>query len=413
MFVLCAFFSNAVRAQIINGDLNHNNGLDVGDITLLIDGYLTNTAETMDYYAVDNTPIVGTWYESYYNSIVFEADGTYGNGLPYKFLPAQGEILLLDAEGDVVSDFRVIDLTADKMVIKRNDGTYLKLTRTRPPLQVVSITLNETSLELKQGDLVKLTATVLPTEFANVQLLWTSSDDSVAVVANTGIVEAIGEGTATITCAATDGSDVTATCEVIVTPPASVHEAVDLGLSVKWATMNIGIDVILPVEYGDYFAWGETEPKSTYNWSTYKWCNGSSATMTKYCTSSSYGTVDNKTVLDLFDDVARANWGGSWRMPTHDEFTELRTKCTWEWTTQDGIPGRKVTGPNGNSIFLPVAGWRYDSSFNDTGHGGYYWSSSLNTSNNNDAYYLYFDSSTVGWGDGSRYRGFSVRAVCP
>ena len=94
-------------------------------------------------------------------------------------------------------------------------------------------------------------------------------------------------------------------------------------MSVKWATCNVG--ATKPEEYGDYFAWGETDPKSTYDWSTYKYCNGSSSTLTKYNTDNSQGTVDNKTTLDLSDDAARANWGDSWRMPTDAELTELRS----------------------------------------------------------------------------------------
>ncbi|MDD6782411.1 MAG: hypothetical protein PUD89_05750, partial [Bacteroidales bacterium] len=107
------------------------------------------------------------------------------------------------------------------------------------------------------------------------------------------------------------------------TNPANGHEYVDLGLpsGLKWATCNVGATA--PEAYGDYYAWGETTTKSTYEWSTYKWCDGSYDTQTKYCTSSSYGTVDNKTVLDLADDAARANWGGAWRMPTDEEWTEL------------------------------------------------------------------------------------------
>ena len=189
------------------------------------------------------------------------------------------------------------------------------------------------------------------------------------------------------------------------------YDYVDLGLSVKWATCNVGADS--PEDYGDYFAWGETKPKSTYKWSTYEWCQGSTTTLTKYCTYSSYGKVDNKTQLDLSDDAARANWGGSWRMPTHDELTELREKCSWTGTTQNGVEGYKVTSKtNGNSIFLPAAGYRYNSSLYDAGSYGYYWSSSLYTVSPNDARFVYFDSSRVDWNFSSRYYGRSVRPVC-
>ena len=198
-------------------------------------------------------------------------------------------------------------------------------------------------------------------------------------------------------------------------PNTGNHEYVDLGLSVKWATCNVG--ATKPEEYGDYFAWGETEPKSTYDWGTYKWCNGSYTTLTKYNHSSSYGTVDNKTTLDLSDDAARANWGGSWRMPTKAEQDELRNNCTWTWTTQNGVYGYKVTskksGYTNKSIFLPAAGCRYDSSLSGAGSCGFYWSSSLSTGYPNVAYNLDFVSSNVGWRDLSRSYGRSVRPVCP
>ena len=196
------------------------------------------------------------------------------------------------------------------------------------------------------------------------------------------------------------------------TPSSENHECVDLGLSVKWATCNVGANK--PEDYGDYFAWGETKPKTTYNWSTYKWCRGSYDKLTKYNNKSSYGTVDNKTQLELSDDAARANWGGSWRMPTSAEQDELRNNCTWTWTTQNGVNGYKVTSKkNGNSIFLPAAGYRGGSSLDDAGSYGDYWSSSLFTGNASGAYYLYFRSSSVDWNYSRRCSGHSVRPVCP
>ncbi len=195
------------------------------------------------------------------------------------------------------------------------------------------------------------------------------------------------------------------------------HEYVDLGLSVKWATCNVGATA--PEEYGDCFAWGETSPKSDYSWSTYTYCNGTSSTMTKYCTYSKYGYngyIDSKTVLDLEDDAARANWGGSWRMPTYDELTELSdtSKCTWTWTSMNDKNGYKVVSKvNGNSIFLPAAGYRYGSSLNYAGSNGSYRSSSLFTGYSYSAYSLNFSSGNVGRSNNFRYFGQSVRPVCP
>ena len=183
------------------------------------------------------------------------------------------------------------------------------------------------------------------------------------------------------------------------------HEYVDLGLSVKWATCNVGASS--PEDYGGYYAWGETEEKDNYAWSTYKWCKGSADTMTKYCTS-----VDNDTVLDRADDVAHVKWGGSWRMPTHAEQDELREKCTWTWITYKGVDGYKVTGPNGNSIFLPAAGYRHGTGVHSRGGYGYCWSSSLSSGSSDYASYLILNSGYHYWFYNSRYSGFSVRPVC-
>ncbi|MBQ0103940.1 MAG: hypothetical protein KBS99_07205 [Prevotellaceae bacterium] len=202
------------------------------------------------------------------------------------------------------------------------------------------------------------------------------------------------------------------TDEVQSNAPNNGHEYVDLGLSVKWATCNVG--AVYPEDSGDYFAWGETEPKNRFEWGTYKWCNGSSKSMTKYCTNLLCGTVDNKTVLDPKDDAAHVNWGGDWRMPTKAEQDELRNKCTWELTTQNGVNGYKVTSNiNGSSIFLPAAGYRGSSRPVGVGSSGRYWSSSLYSSNSYNACYLNFYSDGVDWKNSYRYYGRSVRAVCP
>ena len=201
------------------------------------------------------------------------------------------------------------------------------------------------------------------------------------------------------------------------------YEFVDLGLSVLWATCNVGASA--PEEYGNYYAWGETEPKTEYSWSTYKYCKGSYTSLTKYNNHSSYGSVDNKTTLDTEDDVAHVIWGGDWRMPTQAEFEELFKNCTWKWTSQNGINGYWVTskksGYTDRSIFLPAAGWCRDANINYAGIFGYYWSSSLGTADPSDARNLCFisDNHATGdipdnhvTGDNSRSNGDSVRPVC-
>ena len=196
----------------------------------------------------------------------------------------------------------------------------------------------------------------------------------------------------------------------------TVGEAVDLGLSVKWASWNVGATA--PEEYGGYYAWGETEEKTEYSWSTYKWCNGSEYSLTKYCTDNYYGTIDNKSTLEPEDDVAHVKWGDSWRMPTFDEIMELLDECSWQWTAVNGVNGQKVTGPNGNSIFLPAAGYYASTMIYERGSEGLYNSSML--AENSFLCYscrgLVFDESRWYWYGHSGYQlgrhiGFSVRPV--
>ena len=186
--------------------------------------------------------------------------------------------------------------------------------------------------------------------------------------------------------------------------------AVDMGLSVKWAGCNLG--ATKPEEYGDYYAWGETETKDNYDWSTYKFGNSSLGPFSKYNTNSSYGTVDNKTTLETGpdgDDVASKKLGGRWRMPTDSEWTELRENCTWKWVTVNSVTGVLViSNKNGNAIFLPAAGFRLFSYLYDDWSA--YWSSSLNT-DYPDAWLVYFNSDDVSRDSYLRCYGFSVRPV--
>ena len=198
-------------AQVINGDLNHNNALDVGDVTMVIDGYLTGETELIetraDPFTVDNSLIVGTWYKSTTESITFNADGTtdYLAGCTYKFRPQLGTVLFYDSTGRPVSLLKIEDVTSDYLVTSL--GASITVYTAAQP---ASITLSETSLSLKPDEYVRLTATVVPADAGTVT--WTSSDESVATVIS-GFVTAVGEGTATIT--ASVGS-ATATCEVTV-----------------------------------------------------------------------------------------------------------------------------------------------------------------------------------------------------
>lgn len=239
--------------------------------------------------------------------------------------------------------------------------------------------------------------------------------------------------------------------------PYNGHEYVDLGLSVKWATMNVGATEVAGTKvnshtgqldcYGEYYAWGETTPKDSYDWSNLQYCSGTAykGPFSKYVASSTYGTVDNKTTLELTptcDDAARANWGGAWRMPTITEQTELHLNCYWEWTTNynnSGVTGYIVYKVKDDSdkgkknnlstlsqtptasyslsdthIFLPVSGGHYVSGFNEVGSQGRYWSSSLHTNETSSSYCLCFDKLFVNSSYPiGRVSGQAVRPVCP
>ena len=187
--------------------------------------------------------------------------------------------------------------------------------------------------------------------------------------------------------------------------------AVDLGLSVKWASCNIGASS--PEDYGDYYAWGETETKNSFSWENYKFrANGNTndnITFTKYNTKSGRGTVDNKTSLVLSDDAARVNWGGNWRIPTKAEIDELKSNCTMTFTSQGGVNGYNVTSnKNGNSIFLPAKGF-WSSSLN-TDYPNYAWQMNFPSSQNQSYDHKRIPSAQVNYGY-LRYQGLSIRPV--
>lgn len=184
---------------------------------------------------------------------------------------------------------------------------------------------------------------------------------------------------------------------------ANGHDYVDLGLpsGTLWATMNVGASAI--TDYGDYYSWGELATKSDYSWNTYRF--GSSSPFSKYDT-------DGKTELELADDVVRNEMGGGWHMPSNENLHELMLYTTNEWTTVGGINGRRFTSTvNGNSIFIPAAGYYYGTSSNDVGTGCYLWSSSLRPSRHYNAIYLDFASGGINVYYFERCLGFCVRGV--
>lgn len=189
---------------------------------------------------------------------------------------------------------------------------------------------------------------------------------------------------------------------------------VDLGLSVKWGSFNVDAD--FPEDYGNYYAWGEIEPKEDYSWATYKWCNGSSSTLSKYNSRVRYGTVDKKSNLDLEDDVAYVKWGDNWHIPTQAELEELRNNCIWTWTSVNGVYGYKITsnvnGYTDNSIFLPAAGYYVNKELYALGSSCEYYSSSLLIDNPSDIYIIESNENSINYNNRGRNEGRTVRPVC-
>ena len=191
---------------------------------------------------------------------------------------------------------------------------------------------------------------------------------------------------------------------------------VDLGLpsGLLWATRNVGANS--PEDYGSYFAWAETTPKDLYDWNSYQYsCNNSYNSLTKYCNNSTYGCygyyTDNLTILQPEDDAAMTNWGDYVRTPTAAEWNELRNNCSSVWKTQNGVNGILYTGSNGNTLFLPAAGYRQNSEHEGAGISGNYWSSSLYTIYPIDALYFRFDVENISMDYWGRNHGYTVRAV--
>lgn len=283
---------------------------------------------------------------------------------------------------------------------------------------VTEISLDHSAVSLNVGSHETLTATVLPSYATNQQLVWTSSNSSIATVSN-GKIVAVSVGEALIRATTLDGS-VSASCEVSVvynTYNYPMPEAIDMGLSVKWASFNLG--AATSEEDGYYYSWGEIEPKYNYYWTNYKWCNWTgnpyytyspswnAFSLTKYTTSSS--------TLEDVDDAVHVALGGKWRMPTNEEIQELNDykKCTSSWTTINGVNGYLITSRiTGNSIFLPAAGNQMGSALREKGTRGYYWTRCLMANNPEHASYMSF--SNIGGSSGSigeRCYGYTIRPI--
>lgn len=285
-------------------------------------------------------------------------------------------------------------------------------------IAVTSVELDKTELWLRENETETLTATVKPDDATDKKVTWTSSNPQIATVDENGTVTAVYSGSVTITAKAGEKS---ATCAVTVS--SGPKGGVDLGIvmtkpggttyKLYWAECNLGANN--PWEYGDYYAWGETETKTENRWNNYKW--GGASTLTKYCRAgdakywAGTGDPDGKTVLDPEDDVAHVRLGKKWRMPTNEEFNALQENCNWEWSIQNGINGYKVTSKiNGNSIFLPAAGGK-TTVVNAAGTNGNYWSSSLHSEMSWKAHDVGFNTTKHTMNGYDRYYGESIRPV--
>jgi uncharacterized protein (TIGR02145 family) len=188
-------------------------------------------------------------------------------------------------------------------------------------------------------------------------------------------------------------------------------EYVDMGLSVRWGTCNVG--AATPEEYGYYFAWGEVETKEYYQLNNYRWAASVSGMILKYCTNSFLGNVDNKTQLEPEDDAAHVICEDMWRIPTEYEFNELINNCSITWTSSNGVYGLEfVSNKNGNSIFIPAAGYYYDVE-KDASYFGYYWTSSLDINDSTKARQFAFNEDGHNLSSSTRYFGQTIRPVLP
>ncbi len=284
----------------------------------------------------------------------------------------------------------------------RLSGNQVRAVKTSDRIPVTSVELSPSSVTLEVGESVAINAVITPSNATYTDLVWSSSAPMIASVDDCGRVTAVAAGIASITATSLEGKS--GTCLVTVKGNSIQPEAVDLGLSRKWASFNVGAS--RPEEFGGYFAWGETESgKSNYSWSTYKWSNGSSSSITRY-------TYFNGGTLLPEDDAATASWGESWRMPTRDEAQELKDNCNWVWTTENGVKGYRVYGTNGreqNSIFLPVSGVRIDDEVYYVGEKGVFWTSYYYYETK--AYNLSYANNSIKLENDLRYYGLPVRPV--
>ena len=386
-------FTNIVEI-IVPGDIDVDGTVDVADVTALV-GVILNGEET------EETPTEQT-FEDWTSTNAGVSSSTSQNS--YTLEAAEGSVLTFDWSVSSESNYDWLTITIDGTQILRKSGSYTgsyEHTFTTAGTHTLVAKYTKDGSVNNGSDQGKI---------YNIKLSGSASNK------NNSTADVDGDGTV-------DVADVTSLVNIILfgnnesddTAGETIGIPQDLGLSVKWASYNVG--AIAAWESGDYYAWGETEEKEEYSQSTYKFSGSSGfGQFTKYYYDNMLGLGgDGKTKLDYEDDVARVKWGGSWRMPTNGELDELRDNCTWEWETLYGVKGYRVTGPNGNSIFLPAVGYRTGTEINSQ-QKIYYWSSTVYVIGGyTDAYIIdetyagddYFFDAVCG-----RHCGLPVRPVC-
>ena len=371
--------------------------IDVGTATITVTDNLSN--ETADILVTVNRKLVDLALESFdpVTLVIGESATvgiTSGNGI-YDIYNSNDKVVTVTVEDerlkiDAVSAGTATIIVTDKMTTQTASIEVTVLAN----LSIAIIG----NIDLKVGE-----STNVKIISGNNDYTLDNSSPSVASASVVGLfitVEALSEGSTTITIM-DNKTKQTASFDVTVTSMDIPAEAIDLGLpsGILWASYNVGATT--PEEYGGYYAWGETKEKDTYFWTTYTHCDG----VANSC--HDIGTDISGTEYD----VAHVRWGGEWRMPTAEEFKELVYKCDHQTTTQNGVYGFKFTGPNGNSIFFPAAGYHFNTGINKAGSSGEYWSSTVRE-NKNYAYdtsmsvdYVYWDCYI------NRFAGLPVRPV--
>lgn len=512
LVVLFCTMTSVNAQQLLKGDMNDDGDLTIGDVTALVEmiknGERVHIDLNMGLTEADNTKLYGTWETADHESIViFEETGAVYNNkkYSYQYYPNLQKLVLSDTESGPAKVMLFVEKKSDTeiSIFDNKIADFVLYDLSPEVVKVESITLSQTSLELNVDDTETIVATVLP-EKAHQKVNWSSSNETVATVDENGVVTAIEEGTAIITCTATDGSGVSATCEVTITPNAVLvtditlsqsslelfygrtakieatvtpddahnkeviwtssneavatvengvvraitygmttvtctaadgsrvkatcdvlvdHEYVDLILpsGTLWATMNIGAEE--PSDLGCLFAWGEIQPKETYSWGNYKYCNGTKDKQTKYCLKTSCWDgegeePDGLTTLQPEDDAALQLWGSEWCMPTSTQLSELfatdvlkgYTTKTYNGVTVGGVQIYTAKGLKG--IFIPIG--IVENGVLDV--AAYYRSSqnTFKTDYASDALQVYLEENNIKCGivrNQYRYKGMFIRPV--